>query len=132
MKHNRTVQEAKRLEIYACAPDCPLRDAAEQMVRREISALVVMDADQDLKGIITRTDLLRAHLDHDDWEKRPVSAHMTTDVVTATPRTLLKDVAQELLERHIHRVVVVQAEHGRRRPVAVVSASDLLYHMLRA
>lgn len=131
MKKNRTVLDAKRLEIYACASDCPLRDAAEQMVRREISALVVVDAHHDLKGIITRTDLLRAHLAHDDWETQPVSAHMTTDVVTVTPKALLKDVAHQLLERHIHRVVVVQEEPDRRRPVAVVSASDLIYHMLR-
>lgn len=131
MKHNRTVLEAKRLEVFTCATDCPLRQAAEHMTRREISSLVVVDAHGDLQGIITRMDLLRAHLAHADWERRPVGEHMTRDVVTAEPDTLLKDVAERLVAHHIHRVVVIQPEDGRRRPVAVVSGSDLVYHMLK-
>jgi CBS domain-containing protein len=131
MKKKRTVLEAKRLEVFACAPTCTLREAAEHMTRREISALVVMDAAGDLQGIITRTDLIRAHLRYDDWKKRCVGDHMTREVVTVTPETLLIDVANQLLDHHIHRVVVVQPEDGRRRPVAVVSGSDLVYHMLK-
>ncbi|MBP7690899.1 MAG: CBS domain-containing protein [Anaerolineales bacterium] len=131
MKQNRTVLEAKRLEVFTCTLECPLREAAERMTRREISALVVVDAHGDLQGIITRMDLLRAHLTHDDWERRPVAAHMTREVVTVEPDTLLKDVAEQLVGHHIHRVVVIQPEDGRRRPVAVVSGSDLVYHMLK-
>lgn len=131
MKQNRTVLEAKRLEVFACPADYPLRAAADQMRRREVSALVVVDEQGDLQGIITRTDVIRAHLAHDDWERRPVSEAMTREVVTAAPTALLKDVAQQLVERHIHRVVIVEQAAGRRRPVAVVSASDLVYHLLR-
>lgn len=131
MRKNRTVLEAKRLEVFACAPDCTLREAAEHMTRREISALVVTDAAGDLQGIITRTDLIRAHLSHEDWKKRRVGDHMTREVVTVTPQALLKDVAAQMLDHHIHRVVVIQPEDGRRRPVAVVSGSDLVYHMLK-
>ncbi len=131
MKKNRTVLEAKRLEIYGCRPETTLRAAAARMTELQISALVVVDASEDLHGIITRTDLVRAHLAHDDWSSRPVSEHMTREVATVAPTTPLKDVAQVLLDRHIHRVVVVQSEGGRRRPVAVVSASDLIYHMLQ-
>lgn len=131
MKKNRTVLEAKRLEIYSCRPEATLRAAAARMTELQISALVVVDAREDLQGIITRTDLVRAHLDYDDWARRLVAEHMTRDVATVAPTTLLKDVAQVLLDRHIHRVVVVQADGDRRRPVAVVSASDLVYHMLQ-
>lgn len=131
MKKNRTVLDAKRLEIYSCRPEATLREAAARMTDLQISALVVVDAGEDLHGIITRTDLVRAHLAHDDWGGQPVSAHMTREVATVAPTTLLRDVAQVLLDRHIHRVVVVESEAGRRRPVAVVSASDLVYHMLR-
>jgi CBS domain-containing protein len=131
MKKNRTVLEAKRLEVYACSAETRLRQAAEQMTQCEISALVVVDAENDLQGIITRTDLIRAHLERDDWGAQPVADYMTHDVVVVTPQALLSDVARRLLEQHIHRVVVVRTEGGRRRPVAVVSASDLVYHMLR-
>lgn len=131
MKKNRTVLEAKRLEVFSCAPECSLREAAEHMTRREISALVVVDPAGSLEGIITRMDLIRAHLASDDWGEQRVGDHMTREVVTVEPQTRLWDVANQLLDRHIHRVVVIQLEDGRRRPVAVVSGSDLVYHMLR-
>ncbi|MBL8058105.1 MAG: CBS domain-containing protein, partial [Anaerolineales bacterium] len=115
MKQNRTVLEAKRLEVFACRPECSLREAAELMTRREISALVVTDEAGDLQGIITRTDLIRAHLANEAWERQRVGDHMTREVVTVLPDTLLRDVANQLLDRHIHRVVVIQPEDGRRR-----------------
>jgi CBS domain-containing protein len=81
--------------------------------------------------VITRTDLIRAHLSLDNWETQPVARHMTRDVITVTPEAVLREVADQLLDHHIHRVVVVSEEAGRRRPVSVVSSSDLIYHMLR-
>ena len=40
-------------------------------------------------------------------------------------------VANLLLEHHIHRVVVVRDENGKHKPVAVVSDTDLIYHMVK-
>jgi CBS domain-containing protein len=56
---------------------------------------------------------------------------MVTDVITAAPETTLGDVGKTLLAHHIHRVVIVREEDGRRIPVAIVSAADLVYHMAR-
>lgn len=131
MKKGTTVLQAKRLEVYTCLATATLREAAKQLFERQISSLVVVDNTGELQGVITRTDLIRAHLAHDDWDTRPVSEHMTRDVITVTPQAILRDVADQLLDHHIHRVVVVSQEAGRRRPVSVVSSSDLIYHMLK-
>jgi CBS domain-containing protein len=131
MKKGTTVLQAKRLEVFTLPATATLRDAAKQMFDRQISSLVVVDAAGDLEGVITRTDLIRAHLALDDWETQPVARHMTRDVITVTPQAVLREVADQLLDHHIHRVVVVSEEAGRRRPVSVVSSSDLIYHMLR-
>ena len=56
---------------------------------------------------------------------------MTDSVITVFPEDLLSTVAQLLLDHHIHRVVVVREEQGRPKPVAVVSSSDLIYHMMK-
>lgn len=48
---------------------------------------------------------------------------MTTDPVTADPATPVADLAGIMLDRGVHRLVVVDDDH---RPVGVVSASDLL------
>jgi len=56
---------------------------------------------------------------------------MTQDVITVVPEDLLNTVANLLLEHHIHRVVVVRQEQDKPKPLAVVSSSDLIYHMMK-
>jgi CBS domain-containing protein len=128
---DRTVLEAKRLGCYCCKADAPLLDAARKMVQEDISALGVRDEADYLVGIITRTDLLKAHLAYKDWTKQPVEKFMSTDLVTVTPETTLREVARLMVEHHIHRVVAVQEEAGKLRPISVISDSDLVYHLVR-
>jgi CBS domain-containing protein len=91
----------------------------------------VTDARGGLVGIITRIDLLRAHAAHADWSKYRVGDYMNPNVVTVDLDTTLSEVSAKLLSHHIHRVVAVRREGDRRRPVAVVSAADLVYHMVK-
>ena len=51
---------------------------------------------------------------------------MTHSVITVTPDTKLIDAADLLVNKHIHRVVVVREEEGGSRPIAVISDSDLV------
>lgn len=129
MKQGRTVLEAKRFGCYCCYPDTLLGEAVKQMTDQDISCLVVIDRDGYLIGIITRNDVLRGYLAHNDWEQLPVAESMTQDVITVTPEDLLSTVANLLVEHHIHRVVVVRAENGKQKPLAVVATADLVYHL---
>ena len=131
MKHGRTVLEAKRFGCHCCTSDAPLIDAVTKMVEHDISSLVVTDAEGYLAGIITRSDVLRGYLANDDWQPVPVGDYMTSDVVTVSPDAQLAAVANLLLDHRIHRVVVVPKEKGRHKPLAVVSDTDLIYHMIR-
>jgi CBS domain-containing protein len=131
MKQGRTVLEAKRYGVYSCYRNTPMLEASRKMVTEDISSLVVLDDEGFLAGIITRTDLVRAYLESDEWEKKTVGKYMSPDVVTVSPKASLLEVAQLLQEKHIHRVVVVREEDGRKRAVAVVSDSDLVYHMIK-
>lgn len=129
---DQTVIQAKRFGVFTCHLDQRLSEAAHLMVEEDISALVVVDEGGYLVGIITRTDLLRALVEHEDWEQRPVDEHMNREVVTVLPQTSLLRVAELLLDKQIHRVVVVREENGKKRPISVVSAADLVYHMVKS
>ena len=133
IKKGKTVQQAKRLGIIGCSQAETLETAANRMVEEDLSSLVIIDGEGFLSGILTRTDLLRAYMELEDWRERPVSDYMITEVVTVSPQDLLSTAADLLLEKGIHRVVVVEAdEQARKRPVAVLSAADLVYHMTRS
>lgn len=131
MKQGRTVLEAKRFGCHCCRPQTPLVDVVTKMVEHDISCLVVTEADGYLSGIITRNDVLRGYLATDAWQSAPVGDYMTREVITVAPEDLLARVANLLLDHHIHRVVVVREENGKLKPMAVVSATDLIYHMMK-
>jgi len=126
-----TVVEAKRFGVITCTPQARLREAAQRMIDDDISALVVVDVAGCLAGIITRTDLLRAHIEHEAWADRTVAETMSLDVVTIGLHAPLGEVEKLLLDLHIHRVVAVRPEGAKLRPMAVISAADLVYHMVK-
>ena len=128
---NLPVVQAKRYGTYRCKPGDTLAAAAAQMTMRNISALIVVDEEELLEGIITRTDLVRAGYERDDWAVQPVRDYMSRQVVTVLPDAPLEQVMALLLERHIHRVVVAEDVGVRRRPIAVLSAADIVYHMVQ-
>jgi signal-transduction protein with cAMP-binding, CBS, and nucleotidyltransferase domain len=131
MTGEQTVLQAKRLGVFHCHKTALLGDAVRQMVSEDISALVVVDPEGYLEGIVTRFDLLRALVEHDDWSGQQVSMYMAREVVTVSQHTTLREVAELLLQKHIHRVVVARQEEQKQVPLAVVSAADLVYHMAR-
>ena len=126
-----SVLKAKRFGIYSCYPGDSLGTAARTMNARNISALVVVNDAGYLVGVITRTDLVRACCDSDGWADALVQDYMTHEPVTVELDAPLREVMRLLLNNHIHRVVAVQRDVEGARPVAVLSAADIVYHMAR-
>jgi CBS domain-containing protein len=108
-----------------------LGEATRRMVAEDISALVIIDEHGALAGILSRTDIIRAAITNEAWAELPISQFSNPQVVTVTPEATLRDVGMVLLDRHIHRVVVVRDENGVKRPVSVISAADIVYHLNR-
>ena len=126
---NMTVLEAKRFGVTTCKTSATLMNVACIMQENNISALVVIDNEGFLAGVITRTDLVRACFERDDWQRQPVHAYMNADVVTVRLDDRLETVMALLIERHIHRVVAVESVGDKLKPMGVLSATDIVYHM---
>lgn len=126
-----TVSQAKRYGVFSCCHRSNLLQVARKMADEDVSALVVLDEEGYLVGLISRMDLLRARVQCDNWAAEPVEAWMSQQVVTVSPRDKLSYVADLLLNKQIHRVVAVQEDNGRKRPLAVISSADLVYHMVK-
>jgi CBS domain-containing protein len=126
-----TVQQAKRYGTVKCNKTTSLKTAADLMAKQDISGLVVVDEEGYLAGVFTRSDLLRAGLEHIDWMDKSVENFMTQEVITVTPHTSLIEVARLLIDKQIHRVVIVHTEAGKLLPLGVISDADLTYHMAK-
>ncbi|WP_374650873.1 CBS domain-containing protein [Dongia sp.] len=130
--------------VVTASPDTSIPDLCRLMLESRISALPVVDAAGSVVGMITEGDLLRRcesgtekkraawvelFVSNSQLAAEYVKSHgrkakdiMTTEVVTVSESTSLRDIA-DLLEKHgIKRVPVLR----EKRLVGVVSRANLL------
>ena len=104
------------------SPSDTLKSAAEMMWREQTGSLLIMDG-ETLRGIITERDIMKALAKGTDATATPVSAVMTSDVLTVSPDTTLHEAARQMAARWIRHLPVVEADG---RVVGVVSQRDLV------
>lgn len=107
--------------------------AAEDLMRLgRIRHLPVVDDDGALVGIVSQRDLFHngllkalgygVHAQQHALATVTVKEAMTTEVVTTTPQTPLREAARTMLERKIGCLVVVEAG----RVAGIISESDFI------
>lgn len=85
-------------KVVSIRPDASIAEAAAELQRQSVSALVVLD-DGDLVGLLTERDLVQVIVDGDDPSTVPVRQRMSVDVVTVSP-DVDEMQARELMGRH--------------------------------
>jgi len=107
--------------------------AAEDLMRLgRIRHLPVLDEDGRLAGIVSQRDLFHsgliralgygAHAQHQALATVAIKEAMTTDVVTTTPETPLRDAARTMFERKIGCLVVLDGG----RIAGILAESDFV------
>ncbi len=104
-------------------PEASIGQALTAMEQNRIGSVIVADADSRLPvGIFTLQDLLRrVALKSCDLEQ-PISAVMTTDLITLRPQATAYQAALSMARRGLRHLLVVDQE---RRLVGIVSQNDL-------
>lgn len=109
--------------------EAPISEAELLLKSYRISGLPVTQ-DGILIGVISQTDLLNARssdLIGANWGRVKVRHLMTRPAVTVHLNTSVERAARLMLERHIHRLVVVDEEE---EPIGVITSTDLLRTLL--
>jgi signal-transduction protein with cAMP-binding, CBS, and nucleotidyltransferase domain len=125
----RTVSEIMHSGVLTCLRETPIQDVARRMSEEDISALVVVDDDGVMVGLISRTDLVNARLYEQYWKhwRGLTAGHiMVTDVVSVHLSDPVQHASKQMMERRIHRVVVVEEGEKGVRPVGILSITDLV------
>ena len=118
--------------VITCRPDTSIQRVAETLDEKDISALVVVNENGDAVGVISRTDLVNArfiqpYLKH--WPGMAAEHLMSKPVITVAPDESIAEAARMLHDRRIHRLVVMDERDGHRKPVGILSVTDLARHV---
>jgi len=107
--------------------DETLPNIAEIMAKESISCIVIVNENDETAGIVTSLDIVKAFGEktEEEIEKTTAEDIMTPLVYNVNPQMTLKEVSNIMLAKNIHRVVVLSAE-GRRKPVGLLSATDIV------
>ena len=109
-------------DLQTVPPDTLVEDAAGVMLAEDVGSVLVVDDDDRIEGILTSTDFVRIVKERKPKDQTPVSAYMSTDVVTADPQHSISDVADLILDQGFHHLPVVDDEG---RAIGIVTTTDI-------
>ena len=116
------IRNVYRPTIIGCRADEELSEVARRMVEKEVGALAVLEDGDQVTGIITERDLVRALAGNSDPNSMKAIACATTKVQTAHIDDDSRDVARRMLDAGIRHLPVEEGGHM----VGMVSTRDLL------
>ena len=145
-----TAADLMTTPVRTIPQDTTLREAAHLLTRDRISGAPVVDADGRCIGVLSSSDFVtwagkdgngketcRCHfiapwgemIDIDDAPDNEIRHYMTAQPVTVAPTAPIGELAQKMVDAHIHRILVVVDES---RPQGIVASTDILAAVARA
>ncbi|WP_340101144.1 CBS domain-containing protein [Salinibaculum salinum] len=108
--------------VISVTPDTLVEEAADTLLDEQIGSLVVVDGNNQLKGILTSTDFVRIVRDSKPKAQTTVERYMTDQVVTVEAQDSIRDAADKMITYNIHHLPVVDDEEG---VIGMLSTTDL-------
>jgi CBS-domain-containing membrane protein len=118
-----TVRDIMTTNVYTVEADASAEEAAWGLTRRHIGGAPVRDAEGNLVGVLTKGDLVNP--EPAQWIKGEptVGDLMNPDVLALYRDDPALAAAAGMVERNVHRVVVLDEE---QRMVGIVTSMDIV------
>ncbi len=122
MKILQRVLDAKGSEVFSIGPGASVFDALEEMAKRDVGALIVME-DGQVVGIFSERDYARKIiLAGKSSHETPVRDIMTDRVIYARPELTLEQCLALMTDKRIRHLPVLRGDDL----IGVVSIGDLV------
>jgi CBS domain-containing protein len=109
-------------QVLVVGPEHTLRQAAQMMAARRIGSAIVIDPDSEGVGIMTERDVLNALGAGLDPDVERTGAHLTWDVVYASPEWTLEEAAIAMARGGFRHLVVLDESDV----LGVISVRDIM------
>ncbi|MDA0652633.1 MAG: CBS domain-containing protein [Proteobacteria bacterium] len=108
--------------MYAIDGDADIKTAARKLTDHRIGAMVILDKDDHLQGILSERDISKAVGSDDSAATAgPVSSIMTRDVITCHPDYEISELFQIMVDNNIRHLPVLEND----RVVGMLSIRDI-------
>lgn len=110
-------------KVHTVSGDATLEEAARELNARKVGAVVVLDADGALAGVLSERDIVREVAANGARAlSGPVSGAMTRAVFTATPDETVDEGLERMTDRRVRHLPVL----SKGRLVGIISIGDLV------
>jgi CBS domain-containing protein len=118
----KEILSSKGDDVFTISPQATLAEVVQQLNGHRCGLLVVSDG-QEMVGVISERDILRAMADLDTpLEEIPVESHMTSNVITGSPSDDVNSMMGQMTKNRIRHLPVMDNE----KLVGVISIGDLV------
>ncbi|HVQ91395.1 MAG TPA: CBS domain-containing protein [Mycobacteriales bacterium] len=116
------VRDAMSTLVLTIGPEHTLREASRQMAARKVGAVAVLDPDSHGIGILTERDVLYALGAGQNPDVERAGAHLTTDLVFASPDWTLDQAAEAMVRGGFRHLIVLDGNEV----IGIVSVRDIV------
>ena len=123
----KTVGDLMHKGVIACSPEAPLNEIVRIINDISVHAIVLMDPNGQALGIITHMDIIRFYgEDLNQLAAREIMSDQVFEIESDQP---VKHAADQMQERSVEHLLVVESQDDTRQPVGVISTTDLIKEM---
>lgn len=123
----REVLDRKGRNVFAVGPEAPVYRALELMSEKHVGALMVLDEDRHLIGVVSERDYARKiALQGKSSKDTPVRDIMTTKLFCVTPKDNVEQCMALMTDKSVRHLPVLDGE----RLDGVISIGDVVKSML--
>jgi len=112
----------KGVKVVTIGPQDTIRHALGRLAEHNIGALVVVDGQDAIVGIVSERDIVRALARSEAILVEPIATIMTRDVIKGTPQDDLVAVGNTMTEHRFRHLPII--EGGRL--VGIISLGDIV------
>lgn len=110
-----------KTELYVVNKNFSLGICAKLMLDKNISSLLLVDEEDKVNKIITKTDLIALVASH-DLGSVAVREYMTQKVITVRPQDNVNIIPELLTRYNISRVIVIR----ENKPIGIITTRDMM------
>jgi CBS domain-containing protein len=125
MANVQSILDQKGSNVFSITPEDALSHALLQLTEHKIGALLVLNEQGDIKGILSERDIIRhfsKKLEHLNTAQIKVSEVMTTGVTYIKPHQSLEDCLQLMTAGRFRHLPVVEND----KVVGMISIGDVV------